>query len=366
MNSCRDPNNPRCTENIRLKATAPPDASKIDGTLVATKVSTLGEIEPIIDGTAKIELVRTGREISGDIYLKNGHVRVPQSTGDDLLAFEMPDDLYFVEKPPKQLRFKEAREPTKTWFDAKIHLEPTEIDVDEYAGQKIGVRASVVTRRPLRLRLGDAVGLDGKISIEYGSVGDIFGRRYEIEPNELVTFDGTIDPAIDLKLTHRFPDLTLIVKVQGRPSEDDFPHATFEADPPGRYGESDLFGFFLGGEPGGAIGSQSSDAAKGAASALVSQKILSKAVKKLLPDKLQLDVIACETATSTSGSSCTIGKRILNDKGFVAWKHRLTPLPNENAEEIVGQYYFGPSLFFEGSGGSSNISGADVIWRHRW
>ena len=67
-----------------------------------------------------------------------------------------------------------------------------------------------------------------------------------------------------------------------------------------------------------------------------------------------------------SGSSCTIGKRILNDKGFVAWKHRLTPLPNENAEEIVGQYYFGPSLFFEGSGGSSNISGADVIWRHRW
>lgn len=359
INACKNPDNPRCTQNVVLDASSPPDLSTLSATLIATKVSTIGEIEPVIDGQAKLELARTGREWSGDIYLTKGRITVPVSTGDDLLDFETPEDIYFTDKPPKQIRFGEAKAPTKAWLDARVHLASTAIDVEEY-----GVKGSIVAREPLRLRIGDAVGLDGKISVEYGTADDIFGRSYEIEPNELVSFDGTIDPEVDLQLTHRFPDLTLRVIVQGRLSDADFPKPQFTADG-GNYSESELFGFFLGGDPGGTSATQTADAAKGAGSSVVSQ-LIAKRLKRVLPEQLRFDVIGCEVATSNSGGSCTIGRRLNDGRVFVSLKHRLAPLPNENAEELLIQYYLSTEWFLEGTGGTGSIIGADLLWRRRW
>ncbi len=363
LNGCRDPDNPTCKQNVRLDASAPGDLSKIDGTLVATKVSTIGEIEPIIDGKAKLALRRTGGQLTGDIYLTDASIVVPESTGEDLLDFETPDDVYFIENPPKEVKLAGARAPTKAWFDARIHIASTPIDVLEY-----GVKGSIVAHRPLRVQLGDSIGLDGKISVEYGSADDIFGHQYEISPTDLVSFDGTIDPTIDLEMTHSFRDFTMLVRAKGRLSDPDFPKLTFSAEPAGNYTESELFGFFLGGEPGGEASSQAADAAVSAAASVASQKIarfVKKRLGSVLPSKLKLpDVLKCEPTTTASAGSCTLGYRFLNGRMFVAVKKAVTPLPNENGEELQVQYYLSRHWYLEGVVGrdGAGASGADLLW----
>ncbi|MBA2539321.1 MAG: translocation/assembly module TamB domain-containing protein [Deltaproteobacteria bacterium] len=356
LNSCRNLNTPRCTENVRLDAFSPPDASTIDGTLVATQVSPIGEIEPLIDGTAKIALRRKRFELTGDIFLRKGRVYVPASTGDDLLEFEAPGDVYFTDKPPKQIRFTEARVPTKVWFDARLFVDSTQIEVEQF-----GVTAAVMAREPLRLRIGDTIGLDGKISVIYGSAKDLFGRKYEIEQNDIVFFDGTIDPIIDLQMSTQMREMRLTVIVQGALSDPRFPDPRFVAEPAGQYNRDQLFGFFLGGEPGGNV----SDAVGKVGVSVASQYILKK-LKNVLPEKLRIDVLACESSTSTSAGSCTIGRRLFDGKVYVALKHRLTPAPTENAEEVLLQYYLSTEWFVEGSGGTANVIGADLLWRRRW
>ncbi len=368
LNACRNPENPKCKQNIVLEASSPADLSSLTATLTATKVTTIGEIEPIIDAKAKVALTRSGRLWTGDIYItktKNDstgelRVTVPVSTGDDLLDFENPDDIYFTDKPPpKQIRLGEAKIPNKVWLDARLHIASTEIIVLEY-----GVVASVVARQPLQLRVGDAIGLDGAISVEYGTASDIFGRDYEIEQNDIVRFDGTIDPFIDLKLSHRFPELTLGVEVTGQLSDPKFPPAPrFTADQ-GNYTEDQLAGFFLGADPGG--GAQAGDVARGAGSSLVSQAI-AKRLKNVLPERLRvLDYIGCETTSSNNGGSCSAGKRFAKGRFYVSLKHRLAPLPNENPEELLAQYYLSTEWFIEGSGGTGSIIGTDLLWRRRW
>lgn len=367
LNSCKNPENPRCTQNINLDASTPLDLATLEATLIAEKISTIGEIEPVLDAKARIALTRTGREWSGDIYItgrnrnESPSISVPKSTGDDLLDFESPDDIYFTDKPPKQIRFSQAEPPTKAWLDARVHLASTSIDVAEY-----GVRGAIIANEPLRLLLGDHIGLDGKISIEYGTANDIFGRSYEIEQNDLVNFDGTIDPTIDLQLTHRFPELTLRVSVQGRLSDADFPTARFTADQ-GTYSEAELFGFFLGGDPGGTTATQAQDAAKGAGSSLLS-RFVAQQLKELLPENrfLRFDVLACEPGASNTGGSCTVGRRFFDGRLYISLKHRLAPLPNENGEEVLGQFYLSTEWFLEATGGTSNIIGADLLWRRRW
>ncbi len=367
LNGCKNPENPRCTQNINLDASAPLDLSTIEATLIAEKISTIGEIEPVIDGKARVELARTGREWRGDIYItgrkrnESPTISVPKSTGDDLLDFESPEDIYFTDKPPTQIRFSQAEPPTKAWLDARVHLASTTIDVAEY-----GVKGAIIANEPLRLLLGDHIGLDGKISIEYGTANDIFGRSYEIEQNDLVNFDGTIDPTIDLQLTHRFPELTLRVSVQGRLSDADFPTARFTADQ-GTYSEAELFGFFLGGDPGGTAATGAKDAALGAGASLLSQ-LVAKKLKAVLPENrlLQFDVLGCEPGAGSGGSSCTIGYRFNDGRVYVGLKHRVAPLPNENGEELTIQYYLSKEWYLEGSGGNASIIGSDLLWRRRW
>jgi hypothetical protein len=285
---------------------------------------------------------------------------VPESTGDDLLDFEAPDDVYFTDRPPpKQIRLGEAKVPTKVWLDARLHVEKTTIEVEEF-----GANAAVASRQPLQLRIGDAVGLDGKIWVLYGDAKDLFGRRYEIEQNDIVSFDGTIDPTINLQMSTALRDLRLTVRVTGALSDPGFPgpdSVEFTADPAGQWNRDQLFGFFLGGEPGGNV----QDAVGKVGASVASQFILKK-LGGVLPEKLRIDVLACEPSSTTTGGSCTIGRRFYDGKIYVALKHRLTPQPNENPEEALIQYYFSTEWFVEGTGGTANYDGIDLLWRRRW
>src|SRR6185295_1431932 len=76
---------------------------------------------------------------------------------------------------------------------------------------------------------------------------DLFGRRYGIDKARL-NFDGSLDPLVDVRITHDFPEVTTITEVRGRISN---PQLSL-ASQPAIYSQAELLGFLLGGEPGGA------------------------------------------------------------------------------------------------------------------
>ncbi|HEU0033027.1 MAG TPA: translocation/assembly module TamB domain-containing protein [Kofleriaceae bacterium] len=360
LGTCRNPRqaaaNKKCTENVHLTAKTPHDLSTLEANLQVTQVAPIGEIEPLIDGKARAMLRRDGRRWSGDIWVTDASVYVPPSQGEDLLDEMLPDDVWDASKPiPVR---KRVRAPTKTWLTADVHVASTPITVEEW-----GVQASVRSKR-LKLLVGDAIGLDGKLAVEYGTANDVFGRQYRIEPTDIVTFEGTIDPEVDLEMTHQFPALTLEVKVRGKVSDPDFPQLVFEDDQ-GRYGQGELLAFFLGGDPSGDASAQARDAGIGVGSSLVMQQ-LTRRFKKVLPRALRFDVFRCEQGAAAAGTACTFGKTVANGRGQIAYRVRSAPSPNENPGEGVLQYYFTPDWYGELVGGTANVVGADLLWRHRW
>jgi hypothetical protein len=346
--------------NVSLDAKLPEDLSAFTGTLALFHVAPLAEIEPIIDGTVDAQLRRSGTLWTGTLTVKHAHVVVPPRAGDDLLDADAPDDIYDVEKPPDtKLGLASAREPVRTWLDASVVVLPTPIEVEEY-----GVRGSVRSR-DLRIAVGDTIGLRGKIVVEYGVADDIFGRQYRIEPTEAVSFDGTIDPEIDLRLVHEFPSMVLTAMIQGRLSAEDFPHLEFEGNPRGKYGSDQLFAFFAGADPESESTTQTRDAAANATASVLSGVVAAR-LKRVLPGFLKFDVLKYEPGTSAASATYTVGRWTKNQKGYIAVKSRFEPFPNENAEELEGQYYLTRAWIIDGVAGNRSHHGLDLLWRSRW
>ena len=346
--------------NVSLDAKLPNDLSSLTGTLVLFQVAPLSEIEPLIDGTVEAQLRRTGKQWTGTLTVKNARVLVPPRSGGDLLDADAPEDIYDVDKAPDtKLGLANAREPVRPWLDASVILLPTPVEVEEY-----GVRGSIRSR-DLSIAIGDTIGLRGKIVIEYGVADDLFGRQYRIEPTEAVSFDGTIDPEIDVRLVHEFPSLVLTALIQGRLSAEDFPRLEFEANPRGKYGRDQLFAFFAGADPEGESTTQARDAAAGAGASVLSS-VLSSRLKKVLPKQLKLDVIKCEPGSSTASASCTLGKWFFDQRLYVAGKRRSQPRPDENTEDVQAQYRLSREWILEGVGGDRGHDGIDLFWRRRW
>ncbi|MEO8701919.1 MAG: translocation/assembly module TamB domain-containing protein, partial [Kofleriaceae bacterium] len=363
LNVCRDPKRPSCKDNITLKLKAPGDLRSIKGTLAVSKVAPIAEIEPIIDATAVIDLEHKpgARRWTGDITIANASVRVPPSVGDDLLEADDPEDVFFIEKPPPESSFTKAREVESRWLRANLKFANVRLEVEEYGA------IAYLGADNLKLLVGDHIGLDGKIVIERGDAENIFGRQYQIAQHEVVTFERNLDPIVNLEMSHRFPELTLTMKVQGSPSDKEFPKPRFSSDN-SQYSENQLFQIFLGASPSSGSDSttQAREAAQNATTSVLSQLLL-KRVKKYLPAQLKLDVVKCEPGTTFAGSSCTLGIRLLDGKLYIAGKHRLeNPNVTENTDQIELQYYLSSEWYFEAVGGNANIIGTDLLWRRRW
>jgi hypothetical protein len=360
LNACRNPALPRCAKNMTLVVSAPSDASTITADLDIDHISPLAEIEPLITGHIHSELARSGRELRGTIDVRNSSVFVPEKKYSDLLAIDLPKDVYFVEQPLKK-KVYEAEPSAKPWLFATIRVQPTDVTVR----QKLGIVVGKISARDLTLEYGAGVSLWGDITVDR-LVGTFVGRDYTMPPDvAIATFHGDLDPDVAIDLSHTFSSgTTVTVSVHGRPSDAKFPAVHF-SDDQGRFTESQNAAFVAGADPGGDVNTQTADLGKQLGSALVSEEV-AKRLKRVLPKQLVLDVIKCEAGTSASGASCTFGKRFAHDELYIAYKRRLAALPTENADEAQLQYYLSKEWYLEGEGGSANIIGADLLWRRRW
>lgn len=341
--------------DIALTATSPGHAlTAVDATLAIRRVAPIGELEPVIDAKVTAALTRSGRVWSGKVRVRDGSIVLPASTGVELIDPDAPVDVFFTDQPgpvPSSKLRLGAPPPERPWLIAQIDLGETRIE----AADLFDTRGLVEGK--LELQVGETLGMDGRIEIVRATVGDLFGRAYTAEGH--VDFDGTTDPELALTLIHAFPAMTLSVFLSGPLSN---PHAPEFASSEKLYSRDQLFGFFLGGDPGGDPASQSREAAAGATASVLSGAIGGR-VKKVLPVKI--DVLRCDPGSSAAGASCTVGKW-LGDKFFVAVKSRLEPRPTENSNDAQFQYYLRQSFLLEGVVGDRSYHGADLLWRHRW
>ncbi|HWU86129.1 MAG TPA: translocation/assembly module TamB domain-containing protein, partial [Kofleriaceae bacterium] len=338
---------------LQLTATSPGhDLAAIEAHGTVDGASPLGEWEPVVKAKVAASFTRAARDPwSGTITISEASAELPKS-GSDLGDPDQPADLLFVEDGPivRQGFALGGRPPDRPWLVANVHLEPMQVVAEDL----FDTRGEVSAR--LEVSVGETVGLAGHVDIVNGRVGDLFGRRYDATGG--VTFDGTLEPKVDITLQHKFSQLTLLVKLAGDPAT---LRPEFSADS-GTYTPDQLAGFFLGGEPGGDPSTLTREAATGATVAVVSSALGAR-IRKRLP--IKLEQLGCDLGSSVNAASCTAGKWF-GEKLFVAFKRRIEARPGENVNEGQGQYYLRRDVYLEVVGGDAGSGGLDLLWRRRW
>ena len=319
-------------------------------------VPALGAARPIITADISagcLELTPDRARLCGDVNVANAHIKLPEHPGTPLLDPKVPGDLVFAGASDGAARGA-PEPPAHPWLVANVVLASTRLDAGAIAAG-VGVQATLHSRNKLAVSIGDTVGVVGDIEIDSADL-DLLGRRYDLEPSEL-RFDGTIDPVLAIHLRHQFPELALNVAITDRASR----WKLQLTSDPGGYSTDQLFGFLIGGEPGGDSTTQTREAVAGASTRLISGA-LGQRLSRLLP--IRLDAVSCEPATTVTSASCSAG-RWLSERLFLSYRRISEPLPDENANGLDLQYRLGHKSF-ELSGGDRAHWGGDVLWRHRW
>ncbi|HEX3758011.1 MAG TPA: translocation/assembly module TamB domain-containing protein [Kofleriaceae bacterium] len=352
---------------IDVDADARPDLSQATATLALHGVSPIAALRPTINARLTAQLRREAGQLRASVTVEDGaSIALPASGGTQLLDPTVPDDLLL---PGAPARPRGPRVPAHPWLVVELHAPAIRFDAPDLGE---GVALSGTLRSdPLQVSIGDTVGVTGKVAVESDDF-ELFGRRYVVEPardgQSSLVFDGTLDPRVEIAMSHAFTDLTLHVEVAGRLSKFDL---QFSSDPAGLYNHDQLFAFFLGGEPTADPVSATRGVAVGAVTGLGTRLIsgeIGKQLNRLLPAPVKLDTLACAPdpagITTTSGT-CTVGKWLMQ-RVYLAYTQHLQPAPDENTGDAQVQIRLWRDILFQGTGGDRGYYGADLLWQRRW
>ncbi len=348
---------------VKLVAEAPlvegaPSGGK--ATLALRKVQSIGTTQPLIDSDISATITRKNDTWHADVHVANTLVKVPDEKGQELDPVGAPTDLVYdgAPRPPPRARTAAPKAPPPhPILVAKVDLGDVTIESADARG---------VIHGKLDVSLGQAqvggssIGVVGEISARRGQV-ELFGRRYEID-RATMSFDGSTDPQLDVRVTYDFPEVSTITEVHGRLSK---PELALSSEP-AIYSQGELLGFLLGGEPNGDTQQQAQQTAaarvSGAGTSLIANQV-SGYLKKALP--VSVDVIRYEAATSVNSAAVTIGSWLTHTL-FLAYREHLDVRPDENENEGLIEYYIEPRVVLQGTAGDRAYDGADLLWRRRW
>jgi hypothetical protein len=320
--------------------------------LVLRKVSPIGSVEPQLTADVDATLSRDRNQWKAELVVDHADVAVPSDRGEKLKPVGAPPDMVFADGRRITRRPMAQQEPTSPIFLVKIDLRSTRVESEEFRG---------LIRGQLELRAdGEAIAMYGEIEADRGDL-DLFGQRYLVE-RAGVHFDGSLDPLLDIRISHDFPEVTTVTEVHGRLSK---PELVMSSDP-GTYSQGQLLGFLLGGAPGGdpQSGPLQSQVATAGQSLVANQ--IGGYVKRALP--INLDVLRYEAATSTSGPAVTVGTW-LTPSLFLAYRQHLeSPSGSgavENFEEGQLEYWLSRQVILQGTAGPV-VQSVDLLWRKRY
>ncbi|TMQ18970.1 MAG: hypothetical protein E6J90_19075 [Deltaproteobacteria bacterium] len=352
-------------------------------TITAALDGRLGRGRIRIAGDGPARLRRDAGQLRGEVVVeRDGTIALTGRTGARLLDPALPADLVLAGASAAP---RGPRAPAHPWLVAGVTLCPIRIDArDAFDGVSFTARLRSAAQPgacdrstrpppsgPLEVSIGDAIGVRGRIEIQSDDVR-ILGQPYLVEPTHdgpsSLTFDGTTDPLLDVRVSRQFPDLTLYIDEHSRLSKLEKARLSSDA---GGYTENQLMAFVLGRPPSTAPNSEpprdrTQELVAGGTRFLTGK--VRPALNQILP--IKVDTVSCEltsastTSTTTTGS-CSVGKW-LSDQLFVGYRGRILAPPDENANEVQFQRRLGDSTLFEATGGDRGIIGADLLWRHRW
>lgn len=312
------------------------------------KVSPIGVIEPQITADITAKLSRDQQQWRADMVVDRGRIVIPDDRGERLKPVGAPTDMAFATGERITERPMNRETPTNPIIVATIALRSTRVESEEFRG---------LIRGKLELRAdGESVSLFGGIEADRGDL-DLFGHRYQVE-RAGVHFDGPLDPVLDVRISHDFPEVTTVTQIRGRASH---PELVMQSDP-GTYSQDQLLGFLLGGEPAGAPESSSATDKVTSAGASYLSNRLGGFVRDRLP--MDIDVLRYEAATSASSAAVTVGTWITSSL-FVAYRQHLEARPDENTGEGEVEYWLSRRVVVEGVVGD-RTRGVDLLWRKRY
>jgi autotransporter translocation and assembly factor TamB len=294
---------------------------------------------------------------NADVVVDRGVVKITKTSGEKLKPAQLPDDLTIG--APKQLTKvtpasggtpdKPMAPPEKPAIVANITLRPTKVESKEVH--------TTISGKLVATADADSIGVVGTVGASSGDL-TLFDRRYRIE-RAAVIFDGTIDPRLDVRITHDFPEVTTVTVVRNRLSK---PELVLSSNP-GTYSQAQLLGFLLGGEPNGDPNSGSArDKATSTGTSLVANAI-GGYVRRALP--FDIDVLRYEAATVSSSAAITVGTWLTHAL-FFAFRQRIDARPDENSGEGTLEYWLNQQLKVQGTAGDRGYDGVDVLWRKRF
>ncbi len=337
---------------IALSGSSPKKAD-IDMTL--RQISLIRAFQPQIDAKLVAKLENNGEQWTGDIDVTNAQVVVPNSGGVKLLESYTPADMLFVDgDAPLVSSALQRPPPAHPWLVANVNIATTPIDVQDIQYQ---VRGAISGHVVLSVG-GDEIGLDGAIDAQRGDI-QLLGQRSQLDHGSLV-FDGTIDPLLNIRVIRDLDEISVACEVTGRVSK---PIINFTSEP-GGYSQGDLLAFFLGGQPGadrGEVGQAAASAAAGLASSIASQKLNEKLLKRW---NIKLDFHYNPATASSSeaiGFSHWFGRNL-----YVEGRQHPEARPDENANEMYGEYHLGNNTLLEGEIGDRGYAGSDLVHRWHW
>ncbi len=337
--------------DVKLTGSIALDGASLTGgkaTITLRKVSPIGQIEPVIDADIAATLSHKDDTWNADLVVDHGLVKVSTKQGEKLKEIGNPVDLT-VGRGKQPAKPTVTTPPAQPIFIAKLTLHDTKVESGDF---RTVIRGTLTASAD-----ASHVGLVGTVEAIGGDV-DLFDQRYKIE-TAIVSFDGSTDPTILVRITHDFPDVETVTQVHGRLSK---PELELSANP-NQYTQSQLLGFLLGGEPSGDPRSASAqDRATGAGASLIAGQ-LAGYVKKALP--FDIDVIRYEAATIDNSSAITVGTWVSHTL-FLAFRQHLESRPDENSGEATAEYWLTKRLEVEGTAGDRGYDGIDLIWRKRF
>lgn len=334
------------TGSVALEG-AVPSAGKAK--LALRKVSPIGAVEPQVTADITATLSRVQNQWRAHLAVDDGTVVVPSDRGEALRPVGAPPDMLFASDVRLAGRSRARQAPASPTILVTIALGSTRVESEEFRG---------LIRGRLEIRANDqSMGMFGGIEADRGNL-DLFGRRYDVE-RAGVHFDGSLDPLLDIRITHEFPEVITVTEVGGRLSR---PELTLTSDP-GTYSQAQLLAFLLGGEPGGDPQSgAATDKVASAGASFVANKI-GDYVRKALP--IDIDVLRYEAASTSSSAAVTVGTWVTRSL-FLAYRQRLSARADENTGEGELEYWLARRILLEGTVGNRGYHGIDLLWRRRY
>ena len=318
--------------------------------------------EAWVNGAIDLHGHRAGNRIEGTLTVSEGRMQLPPLQKQRQLQSTSPlDDVVYVDVPAQARA--DAAEPER-------HLPPLALQVVAHIPGPFRIDSPEMhaeLRGELELRTADGeLGVYGHAETTTGHF-ELLGREYDIE-RARASFDGDIDPVVDVRLTRAMSDTTVIISVHGTATS---PTLELASDPP-VYNASQVLGIIVSGDPDSPrIDSSAIDRQLAGA---ISEVLVSKLKARLMPN-LPLDIIKLHTTASDdafgvpSAARLEVGKYIRHNI-YVSYSHHfgatMSDVHRSNANEVNFEYRIKRHAILGVRYGDAGIGAVDFAWTLRY